>query len=1140
MSFVHLHVHSQFSLLEASSRIKDLVKIAKSHDMPALALTDTGNLYGAVDFYNTCKANGIKPLIGAEVAVIQGDIQDKSTRTATLQLVLLCQNFKGYQNLTKLLSKAHLEGFYYRPRINWDLLEAHHEGLIVLTDCTYGPIGYHILRGHREEAKIHLAWLKRVFHDKVYVELQDHHMGTEMQITQEAVALAKEFNLKCVLTNDSRFTEAGQGETVDILLCMQVGTTLSDENRRKKFNEHYYLKSPEEMASLLQHLPKSVLKEAMVNTLEVADKIDFDWPMEESLLPAYPLPEGESEASYLEKTVLHFARQKYGDPLPQEAQERLDYELGVINAMGFPAYFLIVWDFMNWSREQGIPVGPGRGSAAGSLVAFVLGITNIDPLEHSLLFERFLNPERVSMPDIDIDFCIERRGEVIDYVAKRYGADRVCQIATFGTLAAKAAVKAVARVLEVPFEESNRISKMIPSAPGTKLADALADGMELQKELEANPNLKRWIDLAVALEGTACNVGTHAAGVVISKDPLDEVIALQASKDGMTISQGTMGDLERLGLLKMDFLGLRNLTIIHNTLKLIEQAGKTPPDMDKLPLDDAPTYDLLAAGDTDGVFQLESSGMKTLVRDLKPSVFEDINALVALYRPGPLNSGMAKNFVDRKHGREAITYPHPSLQGILEPTYGTIVYQEQIMQIAQILAGYSLGRADLLRRAMGKKKADVMEKEREGFVQGCVANEVDAKLANDLFDVMSEFAAYCFNRSHSAAYAFVAYQTAYLKCHFPVEYLSALLSSVRDSLDKIQHYILTGRKMGILVLAPSVDISNVDFTPSKDGTAIRFGLASVKGVGVGVVESIIRAREENPFESLEDFLKRCDTKVLNRKTMEALILAGALESFGYTRKHLMNNLETLFNYAEQAHRQAETGQASLFDLLGADSAGEAPMSGLLLQGNAEEEYSDDEIQRHEKDLLGFYVSSHPLDSIKDSLPLMTTHRLSELYKLNDGDVVRVGGLISSVQHRMSKKNKPLMIGVVEDFTGEREFIVFGKAVDTLKPLLNAGCKMILKAKISFRGDDSDQFSLVINEAFPIEDCTPFEVKFEAPPTYEEVAFLAKTLRQYAGDLPTIVSFKDATQLKTGASFWVSPERLPEIKQNLKRVLSLKE
>jgi DNA polymerase III subunit alpha len=1131
--FVPLHVHSQFSLLEASSRVKDLVKQAKANNMPAMALTDSGNIYGAVEFYKACKSEGINPIIGVELAVIEGDITDKSTRTSTLQLVLLCKNYTGYQNLVKLISIGHLEGFYYRPRINWELLEQHREGLIVLTDCTHGPIGYHVLRGHRDEARKHLAWLKRVFGEDVYIELQDHHIGTEMQITQEAVALAKEMEMACVITNDSRFTYPGQETIVDILLCMQVGTTLHDENRRKRFNNHYYLKNGNEMLQLLNHLDKGVVKKAVANTLKVAEKIHLEWPMDESILPAFPLPEGQSELGYLKEISTGFAHKKYGDVLPDVVVERLAYELNVIGQMGFPAYFLIVWDFMNWAREQGVPVGPGRGSAAGSLVAYVLGITNIDPIEHSLLFERFLNPERVSMPDVDIDFCIERRGEVIDYVAKRYGAERVCQIATFGTLAARAAVKAVARVLDIPFEESNRISKMIPAMPGTKLKDALEDGMELANETKNNPHIKEWIDYALQLEGTACNVGTHAAGVVISKDPLDEVIALQQSKDGMMISQFTMGDLESLGLLKMDFLGLRNLTIIRNTMNLIEESGKPLPDIEAIHLDDEKTYQLLTAGDTDGVFQLESSGMKELVKNLKPSVFEDINALVALYRPGPLNSGMAKDFVERKHGRQEVSYPHESLKEILEPTYGTIVYQEQIMQIAQVLAGYSLGRADLLRRAMGKKKADVMEKEREGFVAGCVENNVDAALANGLFDTMSEFAAYCFNRSHSAAYAFIAYQTAYLKCHYPIEYLSALLSSVRDNLDKIQHYIITCRRMGIAILPPSVETSLLNFTPDKSGESIRFGLASIKGVGVGVVENIINTRKEQPFETLEDFLKRVNTKVLNRKTMEALIQAGALECFGYSRKHLMHNLESLFSYADTCAHQAETGQASLFDLL-ADT--DDSMSGLMLQGDSNDEYSDDVIQKSEKDLLGFYVSSHPLDSVRDTLPLMTTHSVLELPRLADGTTVRIGGLLSKVEHRMSRKNKPLIIGKVEDFTGEQEFVVFGRTVEEVRPTLIEGEKVILKAKVSYRGDDGEQFSLIINEALPVERCQPFEIEFKSPPTYEETAFIAKVLRENHGDLPTIFRFPGGVRLKAGANFWVNPNAISTVQAQFRRVL----
>ena len=1130
--FVPLHVHSQFSLLEAASKNKELIACAKANGFPAIALTDSGNLYGAVDFYNQCKYAGIKAIIGCEIAVIEGAITEKS-RTPTQNLVLLCKNLTGYQNLVKLVSMAHLEGFYYRPRINWELLKQHAEGLIVLTDCIHGPIGYNVLRGNMQAARDRINWLKTVFADDLYIELQDHGTGPEMQVTAEAIKIAKELGLDCVITNDSRFTYAGQETAVDILLCMQAGTTVKDLNRRKTYGANYFVKTAEQHLENFHHLDPKIVRQAIDNTLIVAEKCQFNWPMGKSILPEYPLPEGKTEAQYLEDIVFEYAKKRYGDPLPPVVIDRANFELNVINEMGFPAYFLIVWDFIDYARKQGIPVGPGRGSAAGSLVAYVLGITNLDPIEHNLLFERFLNPERVSMPDIDIDFCIERRGEVIDYVTQRYGRERVCQIATFGTLAAKAAIKAVARVTEIPFEESNRISKLIPSTPGTKLKDALAEGMELKAEYDANANVKEWVDLALQLEGIACNVGTHAAGVVISKDALTDVIAVQQSKDGQLISQFTMLDLDKLGLLKMDFLGLRNLTIIHNTLGHIAKRNGVVPDLDTLTLDDdPPVYELLQAGDTDGVFQLESSGMKQLVKDLKPSTFEDINALVALYRPGPLNSGMVKTFVDRKHGRQAVSFPHPSLEPILKDTYGTIVYQEQIMQIAQVLSGFSLGQADLLRRAMGKKDAAVMAKEREGFVAGATKNGVDEKLSNELFDIMSEFAAYCFNRSHSAAYAFVAFQTAYLKAHHPVEYLSALLSSVSDSLDKIQHYIATGKRMGIEVLPPDVSQSIVDFSPV--GEAIRFGLASVKGVGVGAVESIIKAREESPFASLEDFFKRVDNKVLNRKTLEALIGAGAFSSFGYSRKHLQENLDTLIQYANQCASQAETGQSSLFDLLGADDAGAG--SGLLLQGNPTEEFLPEGIQKLEKELIGFYLTSHPLDDLVDTLPMVTTHALSELKALKDGVEVRVGGLVASSGQRMSKKNKPLIIGSLEDFTGANDFLVFGDAVQKYKDLLVAGNKIVMNAKVSFRGDEEDSFTLIVNDVSSIATVEPLVLRFEVPPNFQEVAFIGKVLAGNKGDLPVILQFANGVRLKTSPAYWIDASRIDQVKTALKYTL----
>jgi DNA polymerase-3 subunit alpha len=807
-----------------------------------VGLTDSGVMYGAVEFYNKAKESGVQPIIGAELFVMGGDITDRSARAPWSRINFLCQSLVGYQNLVKLISIGQLDGFYYKPRVNWELLEQHNEGLIALSGDMGGALGRPFLRGDKDGAWDNARKLQTIFGNRCYLELQDHGKEGEQRLNTETVAIAEALGLPLVITNNDRFLNPGEDDVHHILLCMQEGKTLEESSKGALFGAEYYLKTGEQLKASFRNLDPALVDRALATSGTIAHQCQWTLPQGESILPAFPLLEEATEADELKRVSYLGAQKRYGatrnEDLPTEVNERLDFELNVINQMGFPAYFLIVWEFIQWALEQGIPVGPGRGSAAGSLVAYVLNITNLDPIEHNLLFERFLNPERVSMPDIDIDFCIERREDVIQHVREKYGTERVCQIITFGTLAARAAVKAVGRVMDIPFADSDRLAKMIPATPGTKLKDALADGQPLKAEVDGNEDTRRWIDMALKLEGIACNFGIHAAGVVIAKDPLMTTVPIQRSKDGQLISQYPMGDLEKLGLLKMDFLGLRNLTIIRNTLDWIEKKTGERIDIDRIPLDDAKVYALLSLGDTDGVFQLESSGMKALERDLKPSVFEDINALVALFRPGPLNSGMAKSFVDRKHGREAITVAHPALEPILKSTYGTIVYQEQIMQVAQHLAGYSLGRADLLRRAMGKKKAEVMEKEREGFLEGCVANGVPDTIANPLFDTMTEFAAYCFNRSHSAAYAFIAYQTAYLKAHYPVEYLSALLSSVSSDLDKIQHYILTARRMGIKILPPDVSTSGLEFTPSQttDGQpAIRFGMGSIKNVGSGVV-----------------------------------------------------------------------------------------------------------------------------------------------------------------------------------------------------------------------------------------------------------------------------------------------------------------
>jgi len=1114
--YVPLHLHTHYSLLDGATKIPELIQIAKENDMPAVAITDHGVMYGMLELYNAAKYAGIKPIIGCDMYVIDGDITDRSSRQPMSSLVLLAKNHTGLQNLIKIVSRSQLEGFYYKPRCNWDMIKEYSEGLIALSGSLDGAIARPFLRGNIQEARGRAEFLKETFGEDFYIEIQDHGKEAEYRFSLEAVRLATEMNVELVITNDSHFSRPDDHQIQQILTCMQTGQTLIDNDRGDIYGPDYYIKNGDELAQMFRHLDKEVIERALDNTVKIADKVDLEIEQGKSLLPDYPLPEGVTAEDELSRIVDEFALKRFESITP-EIRERLDYELGIINQMGFPAYFLIVWDFINFAREQDIPVGPGRGSAAGSLVAFVLGITDIDPLEHQLLFERFLNPERVSMPDIDIDFCIDKREQVIDYVNKRYGKERVCQIITFGTLAARAALKAVARVMDIPFAESDRLAKMIPATPGTKLKDALAEGMELQKAL-ADPKVKELVDLALKIEGTACNVGVHAAGVVISKDPLSNVVPVQVSKDGQMLSQLPMGDLEKMGLLKMDFLGLRNLTIIENTRQLVKQHRDTDIDIRHLHLNDGPVYELLTSGETDGIFQLESGGMKALVKDLKPSVFEDIGALVALYRPGPLNSGMVKQFVDRKHGRARVEYKHPALEPILKDTYGTIVYQEQIMQIAQSLAGYSLGQADLLRRAMGKKKAEVMEKEREGFVNGSVANNVPEKIASDLFDTMSEFAAYCFNRSHSAAYAMVAYQTAYLKAHFPVEYLSALLSSVKD-LDKIMFYILTARKLGIPVLGPDINKSGLAFTPDVD--KIRFGLASVKNVGVGVVESIIAAREENLFTSIEDFLNRVDPKALNRKTLESLIHCGAFSTLGISRKHLFESVDSLIAYAGQIQDRKETGQVSLFGALSAST--EDSFSGLTLNANAPE-YTDEEVQTLEKQLLGFYVTSHPLDKLGQTLPMVVTHTMLELANTDDQTEVMIGGLISGLQKKVTKKNKPIWIGVLEDFTGSTEFVMFSESIERLGDRVVDGQKILINGKLQFRGDEGDRYSVAVNDVRAIDDVKPVHIQIESAPGYRDIEFLRRTLAANKGYNPVILTFKDGTRIKAGSKFWVGENR----------------
>lgn len=1119
--YVPLHLHSEYSILDGASKLDDLVKHAQANNISALALTDHGNMYGALAFYQKAKSANIKPIIGCEVYTTPGDINDRTGKNVSgslNHLVLLAKNYNGYKNLVKLVSIGHVDGFYYKPRVNYELVEKYKDDLIAMSACLAGDINQKLLQGKNKEAEKTAKYLKDVFENDFYLEIQDHGMDEQQRINPEIVKIGSKLDIQLVATNDSHYTYQKDSLTHDILLCLQTGKNFNDPTRMRFPTDQFYQKNGDEMAMTYKNLDSDDVFIAIDNTLKVADKCSLSIPMGKSILPHYPVPPNHTSESYLNKIAREGLEKRFNNVTP-EIEERFKYELQMIEQMGFAAYFLIVWDFISYSRQNGIPVGPGRGSAAGSLVAYSLGITNINPLEHGLLFERFLNPERISMPDVDIDFCIEKRSKVIDYVSEKYGSDRVCQIITFGTLAARAAIKGVARVLEYPFSESNKIAALIPQGPNITIDDALVSGQELKKIYDKDPKVKQWIDLAKSIEGINFNVGTHAAGVIIARDPLSDLIPIQKSKEGIIITQYPMTDVEKLGLLKMDFLGLRNLTIIDNAIKSIEQNKNIKIDIDNIPLDDEATYKLLSNGDTDGVFQLESSGMKMLVKDLKPSVFGDIGALVALFRPGPLESGMVKDFVLRKHGKQKIEYDHILLEDILKDTYGTIVYQEQIMQIAQKLAGYSLGQADILRKAMGKKKAEEMDKQREIFIDGAAANGIDPDLARELFDKMAKFASYCFNRSHSAAYAFLAYQTAYLKCHYPVEYMAALLSSVRDRQEKIQLYIAECQKMDIEVLPPDINTSGVDFTPT--GNAIRFGLASVKNVGVGVVEAIIKGRKDKNYESFYDFFMRVEQSALNSRTLESLIKCGAFASIEKSRKQLLSNIDNIKAITDREKSREATGQISLFNML-QDNSNKPDTSMFQLTGDTTE-FSDSEIQAFEKELLGFYITSHPLSSIKKYLPIITTHSIVELKSLPEDTFVAIAGLITTMRQVITKNNKNMKIGTLEDITGTVEIIAYNEVLEKFGLLINEDRKVIIKGKIKHRGDEEISINVVIDEVKDIKDSKLLNITFEKEAGFEDIVALRNIMTQHKGSDPVIINLdNNGSQLKmlVNSHLWV--------------------
>lgn len=1052
--FVHLHVHTNYSLLDGACEIDRLARRLSELGMKSCAITDHGAMYGVIDFYKKMLAYGIKPIIGAEVYMAERIMQDKEPGVDDEQyhLVLLAKDIQGYKNLMKLVSLGFTEGFYYKPRIDMDILAKYSEGLIALSGCLAGRIPSLLLKGNFDEAKNIALQLNSIFgQDNFFIEVQDHGLLDQRRIINDLIRLSQETGIPLVATNDVHYIQKEDALAQDVLMCIQTGKTLDEENRMKFESSEFYLKSPEEMASLFSYIP-----EALENTIRIAESCNVTLDFGTIHLPSFRVPEGLTEDEYLNRLCYKGARERYPE-ITGEIKQRLDYELETIKKMGYSSYFLIVWDFINFARQNGIMVGPGRGSAAGSLVAYCLYITNIDPLKYNLLFERFLNPERISMPDIDVDFCYERRQEVIDYVVRKYGQDRVAQIVTFGTMAARAAIRDVGRVMGYPYGEVDRIAKMVPAELGITIENALTLNPELKKLYEENERIRRLIDIAKDLEGFPRHASTHAAGVVISKDPIVEHVPLHKLGDSNVTTQYTMTALEELGLLKMDFLGLRTLTVIRDAINIIRRTKNVEINLDKLPLDDKKVYEMLSQGNTAGVFQLESTGMRNLLKELRPETFQDVAAIIGLYRPGPLGSGAAEDFIKSKNGLKPIKYLHPKLEPILSETYGIILYQEQAMKIAQELAGFSLAQADILRKAMGKKQQDVMAAQRESFVNGCVKNGIDKVTAEKIFDEISYFAGYGFNKAHSAAYAVIAYQTAYLKAHFPVEYMAALLTSVIDNSDKVAHYINECRHLGIKVLPPDINESYESFTVVSD--KIRFGLTAVKNVGHNVARAIIMARKsEGKFTSFTDFVEKVSGD-LNKKALESLIKSGAFASIGAKRSQLLAIYEDTLTRIQKEQRQGMKNQISLFQILDDTASYGESLPDVP-------EFPSAELLAMEKDMLGIYLSGHPLSEFERELSENVTFYLGDKNNDNiDKKEVLVGGIITGIQTKATRNESIMAFINIEDLTGSMEAIVFPTVFEKYKSLLHPDSKVYIKGMIDSKEDEAPK--LLVEEIRPL-------------------------------------------------------------------------
>ncbi len=1090
MAFVPLHNHSDYSLLDGASQLPAMVERAVALGMPALALTDHGVMYGAIELLKLCTKADIKPIIGNEMYVINGSIEDpQPKKERRYHLVVLAKNATGYRNLVKLTSISHLRGMrgrgiFARACIDKQLLQQYSEGLIVATACLGGEIPQAILRGRPEVAREVARWYQELFGDDFYLEIQDHGGIEDRIVNVEIARIGSELGIPLISTNDAHYLSNGDVEAHDALLCVLTGKLICDE-KRLRYTGTEYIKSEAEMARLFaDHLEPEVIATAIANTALVAEKVEDYDILGRYQMPRFPIPEGYSPLSYLTEVTEQGLRQRLGlteaEAFGVEYGDRLVFELQVMEQMGFPTYFLVVWDYIRFARESGIPVGPGRGSAAGSLVAYALGITNIDPVRHGLLFERFLNPERKSMPDIDTDFCIERRGEVIDYVTRRYGEDKVAQIITFNRMTSKAVLKDVARVLDIPYGEADRLAKLIPVVRGKpaklkEMIGAESPTPEFREKYEGDPKVKHWVDLAMRIEGTNKTFGVHAAGVVIAADPLDDLVPLQRNNDGQVITQYFMEDVESMGLLKMDFLGLKNLTMIEKTIDLVARSEGERLDPDTLPLEDEATFALLARGDLEGIFQLESSGMRQIVRDLRPSSLEDISSILALYRPGPLDAGLIPKFINRKHGREVIDFAHAKLEPILTETYGIMVYQEQIMKIAQDLAGYSLGEADLLRRAMGKKKKSEMEKHQSVFVKGASERGVDVKVAEALFEQMVLFAEYCFNKSHSTAYGAVTYQTAYLKAHYPVAYMAALLTVNAGQSDKVQRYIANCLAMGIEVMPPDVNASGTDFTPVDD--RILFGLSAVRNLGEGAIRLLIECRSvDGPFLSLADLCDRLPSQQVNRRALESLIHCGALDALdpAANRAQLMADLDLILDWASSRAKDRASGQGNLLDLLGGGVA-EQPGGDRSTAPKAPPmaDYAPTDKLKLEKELLGFYISDHPLRQLSSQVKLLSPIGLATLEEQPDKAKVSVIAMLPELRQVTTRKGDRMAVLQLEDLTGSCEAVVFPKTYARLADHLMVDARLLVWASVDRR---DERVQLIVDDCRSIDDLQLLQVE----------------------------------------------------------------